>query len=61
MQEKYILLNNNFDFKEFDRTKVSLMHQSQKSKFYQKCIKELFKTNCLTYSYVKICTLKINS
>ena len=30
MQEKYILLNNNFDFKEFDRNKVSLMQQSQK-------------------------------
>lgn len=30
MQEKYVLLNNNFDFKEFDRTKVSRMHQSQK-------------------------------
>lgn len=25
-EEKYVLLNNDFDFKEFDRHKVSLMH-----------------------------------
>lgn len=29
-QEKYILLNNDSDLEEFDKSKVSLMHQSQK-------------------------------
>lgn len=28
-QEKYSLLNNGSDLKEFNKTKVSLMHQSQ--------------------------------
>lgn len=29
-QEKYILLNDDSDLEEFDKSKVSLMHQTQK-------------------------------
>lgn len=29
-QKTYVLLNDDLDFEEFDRSNVSLMHQSQK-------------------------------